>query len=118
MSDTKQLWESALTEIELSVSKATFTTWFKGTSIARIEDGIVLLSVPNPFVKDWLYNKHHKSILRALRNLSEHIRSLDYIVAKDDTRGKEAAAARVISPVAQELPLRDYYVDKESNLNP
>lgn len=118
MFDTKQLWESALTEIELSVSKATFTTWFKSTSIARIEDGTVLLSVPNPFVKDWLYNKHHKSILRALRNLSEHIRALDYIVAKDDTRGKEATAARIISPLAQELPLQDYYVDKESNLNP
>jgi chromosomal replication initiator protein len=115
--DVKQLWESALTEIELSVSKATFTTWFKGTAIARIEDGTVLLSVPNPFVKDWLCNKHHKSILRALRNLSEHIRAIDYIVAKDAARGKEAAA-RVMSPMAQELPLQDYYVDKESNLNP
>ena len=38
ISDTKQLWEGALTEIELSVSKANFTTWFKDTAVSRVEE--------------------------------------------------------------------------------
>jgi hypothetical protein len=46
MNDAKKLWETALAEIELTVSKANFNMWFKDTYIARIEDGIVYLSVP------------------------------------------------------------------------
>ena len=119
MNDTKQLWENALTEIELSVSKANFTTWFKDTSIARVDDGIVYLSVPNTFVKDWLFNKYHKFIMRSLRNRAGEIRSLEYTVTKDDSRKREAAPAKALAPsLTSELPLHDYYVDKESNLNP
>lgn len=106
-------------EIELSVSKANFTTWFKDTSIARIEEGIVYLSVPNTFVKDWLLNKYHKFILRSLRNISEQIRALEYTVTKEDVRKREPLAVQVdSSSLTSELPIQDYYVDKETNLNP
>ncbi len=119
ISDTKQLWEGALTEIELSVSKANFTTWFKDTAVSRVEEGVVYLAVPNTFVKDWLLNKYHKFILRSLRNLSEQVRALEYVVMKDDPRKRDLPGAKLSSPsFTGELPLQDYYVDKESNLNP
>lgn len=119
MNDTKQLWESALAEIELSVSKANFTTWFKDTSIVRLEEGIVYLSVPNTFVKDWLLNKYHKFILHSLRNLSEQIRALEYTIVRDDMRKRELPIAKTAAPsLTSELPLQDYYVDRETNLNP
>ena len=119
MPDIKQLWEGALTEIELAVSKANFTTWFKDTSIARVEDGVVHLSVPNTFVKDWLCNKYHKFILRSLRNVSGEIRALEYTIVKDDARKRELPIHKAASPsLTPELPLQDYYVDKETNLNP
>ncbi len=116
--DNKNLWESALTEIELSVSKANFTTWFKDTAIARVEEGIVYLSVPNAFVKDWLFNKYHKFILRSLRNLAMEVRALEYLVTKEEVRKKEAERAKSATAFTPELPLQDFYVDKESNLNP
>ncbi len=117
MTDTKQLWESALAEIELAVSKANFTTWFKDTAIARIEEGVVHLSVPNTFVKDWLLTKYHKSILHSLRTLNEQVRALEYTVTKDDPRKRELLKATTPS-LTPELPLQDHYVDKETNLNP
>ncbi|PIQ68725.1 MAG: chromosomal replication initiator protein DnaA [Candidatus Taylorbacteria bacterium CG11_big_fil_rev_8_21_14_0_20_46_11] len=117
--DNKTLWESALTEIELSVSKANFTTWFKDTAIAKIEDGVVFIAVPNAFVKDWLFNKYHKFILRSLRNLAVEIRALEYLVSKEEIRKKEAERPHTAPPPpTSELPLQDYYIDKESNLNP
>lgn len=116
--DNKTLWESALTEIELSVSKANFTTWFKDTAIAKIENGVVFLAVPNAFVKDWLFNKYHKFILRSLRNLAIEIRALEYLVSKEEVRKKEAERPRMAPPPTSELPLHDHYIDKESNLNP
>ena len=118
VSDTKRLWEGALTEIELAVSKANFTTWFKDTAISRVEEGVVYLSVPNTFVKDWLLNKYHKFILRSLRNLAEQVRALEYVVTKDDLRKQDLPNTKLPSPsLTNELHLQDYYVDKESNLN-
>jgi chromosomal replication initiator protein len=116
--DTKKLWENALAEIELTVSKANFNMWFKDTRIVRFEDCIVYLSVPNVFVKDWLFNKFHKFILKCLRNNAD-VRGIEYVVSKDDGKRTDQNVQRQI-PVnpTSELPLNDYYINKDDNLNP
>lgn len=116
MLETKQVWDSVLSEIELSVSKATFTTWFKNTGILKEEDGVIFLSVPNQFVKEWLTSKYHKTILRKLRETIEHIRNVEYVVVKEPP--KEAPARRIDSSQSMELPLADFYINKDDNLNP
>lgn len=119
--DKKQLWDSVLVEMELTVSKASFQTWFKDTHIAKHEEGSIHLSVPNAFVKEWLINKYHNTILRHIRSSTPHIHSIEYIVSRDDGRPKEAPKNNdnsfVIAP-AHELPLNDHYVNKDDNLNP
>ncbi|MBU2263423.1 chromosomal replication initiator protein DnaA, partial [Patescibacteria group bacterium] len=65
----EKLWGEALMEIELNVSRANFITWFKNTGIAKEENGIIFLNVPNTFVKEWLSTKYSKFILRALNNI-------------------------------------------------
>lgn len=121
--DSKKLWESALVEIELSVSKPNFTTWFKNTSISRIDDGVVYVNVPNPFVKDWLSDKYHKFILKILRNLYEGVRVVEYIITKDEnSKSKDSDYGKMNILRGHypnvELPLHDYYINKEDNLNP
>ena len=44
---TKELWQAVLGEIELSISKASFTTWFKNTGIQKLTDDSVVICVPN-----------------------------------------------------------------------
>ncbi|TAL48814.1 chromosomal replication initiator protein DnaA [Patescibacteria group bacterium] len=117
--DTKQLWDSVLVEIELSVSKASFTTWFKDTHISKFDDGIVYLCVPNAFVKEWLVSKYHATILKHLRNLSSAIHAIEYLVARDDGRLRSLERPeQVTSLPTRELPLQEYYINKEDNLNP
>ncbi len=121
MIDNKKLWESVLVEVELSVSKANFSTWFKETFIQKQDDGIVFLSVPNTFVKTWLQDKFHKFILNSLRTHGENVRGLEYLVSKDDARKREADRNMQKEPTTMrtgELPLQDYYINKEDNLNP
>ncbi|MDP3661603.1 MAG: chromosomal replication initiator protein DnaA [bacterium] len=115
----KQLWESALVEIGTSISKANFQTWFKDTNVSRLEDGIAYLAVPNAFVRDWISDKYHKMALHALRNLSEQIRSIEYVISKDEQ--KRAPIAMKIGAMDlgnTELPLKEHYINKENNLNP
>lgn len=116
--DNEQLWGNVLVEIELSVSKANFNTWFRDTRILKQEEGAVCLSVPNAFAKDWLYNKFHKTILKSLRTLSPGVRSLEYLIAKDEGKRRGDDAPRMSFGSTAELPLRDHYIDKENNLNP
>jgi chromosomal replication initiator protein len=115
----KKIWTNVLAEIELSISKANFSMWFKDTTINKIEEGTVFVGVPNVFVKDWLINKYHKNILKSLRNFGEHIRAVEYLIVKHETKKETHTEAPVVQPVnPNELPLQNFYVNKEDNLNP
>lgn len=115
--DTKQLWENVLVDIELSISKANFSTWFKDTAILRMDNGVVYVSVPNEFVKDWLATKYHKEILGALRSYSDQVRSVEYSVKKETRRRDNSTRPQTVQ-LNGELPLENYYINKSDNLNP
>ena len=74
--NTKELWENVLTEIESSVSKANFATWFRETKVSGFDNGVIYLSVPNTFVQEWLLKKFHQLILKLLRQSSESVHAL------------------------------------------
>lgn len=114
--DAKKLWDTVLMQAELEVSRANFTTWFKDTYISKVDSGTVYLSVPNTFVKDWLVNKYHKTILQSLRNLAEGVRSVEYIINQQNKK-KEPSSIEIPTP-NKELPLEGLYVSPEDNLNP
>lgn len=116
--DTKQLWINTLAEVETTVSKANFTTWFKNTDIVKEEGGIVYVSVPNEFVKDWILNKYHKFILKTLRDLSDSTRGLEYVVSREEPRPSESTLQKNKDSLSRELPLHDLYINKDDNLNP
>lgn len=107
----------ALLEIEAEVSKANFNTWFKETFVFKQEENMVFLGVPNQFVKDWLSNKYHAFLLKVLRKSSENIRGLEYIISKNNPYKKNAADS-AYGRVNNELPLADFYINKDDNLNP
>ncbi len=113
MTTTKELWENALVELELTISKPNFNTWFKDTHIARVEDGTVYLGVPSQFARDWLSTKFHKDILRSLRGLSDSVRSVEYIISRGPKKTEEA---RPVPAAPSELPLES--VHPKTNLNP
>jgi chromosomal replication initiator protein len=67
----EQLWQAVLGELELSLSKANFTTWFNNTFVSEFDDKKVIIAVPNTFTKTWFENKYHKTIAQALQNVSD-----------------------------------------------
>ncbi|MDD5397164.1 MAG: chromosomal replication initiator protein DnaA [Candidatus Moranbacteria bacterium] len=79
-----ELWQAALGEIELSISKANFSTWFKNTTILSNENGKVVIGVPNGFAKEWLENKYNTYIFRALRNFQDDIKEISCIIYSND----------------------------------
>lgn len=106
-------------EIETSVSKASFSTWFRHTRVIKQDDGVIYVGVPNPFVKDWLQSKYHKLILKALRGICEGVRGVEYIISKDSA-GEEAVMVSIPEKefFNERFPIGDLSVNKEDNLNP
>ncbi len=76
-----EIWQAVLTEFELTLSKANFTTWFKNTGILSYENGQVTVCVPNAFTKSWLEKKYHTTIVKILERVTgKPVKKIDYTV--------------------------------------
>ena len=61
------LWQAVLGEIELSVSRGSYVTWFKNTQLLRDKDNVLVIGVPNVFIKQQLERKFNQLILDTLK---------------------------------------------------
>lgn len=120
----EDIWKHALAELELTISRPSFVTWFRDTNIADVQDGTITIAVPSGFAKTWLQDKYHKSILRVLRGLQPDVREIAYVVGTGDrigslARPKQRASQRpaFLEPQSR-LDLKESPVDPESGLNP
>jgi len=86
-----ELWQATLGEIELSISKANFSTWFKNTAILSNEKGKVVIGVPNGFAKEWLENKYNTYIFKALRNFQDDIKEISCVIHSIDQSSQRDA---------------------------
>jgi len=85
------LWQSVLGEIELSVSHATFTTWFKNTELVDQNDSGVVISVPNIFAKKQFEVKFNNQVKNVLIKNGVDPKQITYII---NTTGKRTRLNR------------------------
>ena len=116
----KNLWQGALGEVELNISKANFITWFKNTEIHSKKDGVVIINVPNGFTKEWLENKYNKIIFKALRGACPDIKEIQFTIGKYPPLKPTAKYKKEIQEITPEkqLDFEEFNINKETNLNP
>lgn len=118
----EEIWNSILAQIQLNVSPAIFTTWFKSTSIVLIENGEVTVSTPNSFAKEWLEQKYHKQILKLLRDTDISIREVFFRVIKDTpSTAKQKPIPTPTTPQPTQngqLGFDEFKQTRDTNLNP
>jgi chromosomal replication initiator protein len=74
------LWQSVLGEIEVSVSHATFMTWFKNTELLENNQDRVTIAVPNIFAQRQFEVKFNDQIRSILEKNGVTPTSISYIV--------------------------------------
>ena len=116
MTNNEELWQAVLAQIQLNISSANFATWFKNTQITTLKDGVVFISVPNSFVKEWLEQKYNKIIFKILYNLNKEVKEIKYETGKSGLKTLRKLPA-FISEEGQ-LEFQEFKVDTETNLNP
>lgn len=117
---TEEIWKAVLGEMELSLTRANFTTWFKNTTIISKDKNFVVVSVPNGFIKEWLENKFNKRILQSIRNLAPEIREVKYIVGRPRVELVKQDMSKIIldTELEEKPPTEpDKDIDRITNLN-
>ncbi|HSX27985.1 MAG TPA: chromosomal replication initiator protein DnaA [Candidatus Saccharimonadales bacterium] len=97
------LWQTVLGEIELSVSRATFVTWFKNTELIEEADGHVVIGVPNIFAKQQLEVKFNTQITEILQKNGLMVSSITYRI-KSLNKKKAPAKREMTAPLATSAP--------------
>jgi chromosomal replication initiator protein len=85
------LWQSVLGEIELSVSHAAYTTWFKNTELVANSDEGVVIAVPNIFAKRQFEVKFNDQVREILKKNGITTNSISYTVR---TSNKKSSITR------------------------
>jgi chromosomal replication initiator protein len=114
--EKEEIWQSVLAQIQLMTSPANFATWFQNTKISSLENGRVVISVPNSFVKEWLQQKYSKTILKILKSLIPDVKELSYQIEKSGLKIVDRKLEEALPPA--QLTLQELEVDKKTNLNP
>lgn len=64
-----EVWQAALGELQLQMTRDTFNTWLKPTTVISYEDGTLIIGVENGYVKDWLSNRLSTTIERTVTSI-------------------------------------------------
>ena len=94
----KQIWQAALGELQIQMSRPDFATWLKDTCLISHEDGVFVIGVPTPFAKEWLENRLALSIRRTLTRILGYSVEVRFVVhqrpAGDDPPARPRPAVR------------------------
>ena len=68
----RDIWQAALGELQLQMTKATFDTWVRNTRLLSCQDGDFVIGVHNAFARDWLENRLLTTVKRTLVGIVGH----------------------------------------------
>jgi chromosomal replication initiator protein len=75
------LWQAVLGEIELTLSRGNFVTWFKNTCLLKHEAGAISIGVPNIFIKQQLEKKYNDLITETLIKNGIEVVTIEYKIS-------------------------------------
>lgn len=65
----EQLWIQVLERLQLQLSRPTFETWIKSTSVQQLENNCLVIRTPNPFARNWLQKYYMKTIADVVQDI-------------------------------------------------
>lgn len=90
------IWRNVLGELELSVSRATFATWFSQTELLRLEEKKAIIGVANIFAKQQLQSKFSNQLLLTMNKVGADVTAIEFVI--NTARQKRNTASRTSSP--------------------
>lgn len=80
----KQLWNRVLDRLQLQLSRPTFETWIKHTTVEDWQDRCLVISTPNPFVLNHLQKHYIKTIADVVEEILGQSLEIKLIATQGD----------------------------------
>ena len=84
MESAKEIWERALGELQIQVSRANYTTWLSNSQGISYQDNIFVVGVPNIFVAEWLSQRLCSLVRNTLANIIDKDIDIQFVVHNQD----------------------------------
>jgi chromosomal replication initiator protein len=84
MRNPQKIWQAALGELELQMTRATYNTWIRPVSAISYEKDTFCLGTPNGYIKDWLENRLYAPVQRTLSGILGRETTVQIIVSMDE----------------------------------
>lgn len=80
ISARKEMWSRVKKKLRVQLGEDVYTSWFNGLAIEDIHEGVVYLSVPTLFLRQWIETHYGERILGLLQEEQDDIASITLTV--------------------------------------
>ena len=109
------LWQAVLGEIELTVSRGNFITWFKNTSLVSQDGGTVVIGVNNIFVKQSLEKKYSDMLAEVLQKNGIAVEKIEYKIVASQAPARVSHQEKPVAVGVSGVPASESDFDTEDN---
>ncbi|MFC1770107.1 chromosomal replication initiator protein DnaA, partial [Nitrospirota bacterium] len=93
--ESLEIWDKSLQIIRKEVGEGVYDLWFDPIKPSRIDNGSVVLEIPNRFFKEWIEDYHPSLLENVLRRVSGKDVEVSFIIAeKEDAVVKKETVKR------------------------
>ena len=95
--EPQRLWKSVLTELELSVSNATFQTHFSQSTLLSLKNGVATIGLTNPLVRTMVETRYYSLVKSIVDHTTNENVSLVFVVTQKKQTLSETDAGPLFS---------------------
>jgi chromosomal replication initiator protein len=100
----QEIWETALGELQVQVSRPNYRTWFGKTTGLSYQDNQFIVGVPNTFVAEYLQKNQYSLIEKALIGLTgPGVRIAFQVNGRSDRQGHQSSEPALPTPAYTRL---------------
>lgn len=100
------LWRTVLGEIELTVTRPNYITWFMNTCLLEQTDEEIVIGVPNVFIKQQFEKKYNSIVASILKNNGVEPQTITYKISAQASSSAKKPVAKTPKEEATEQIVR------------
>lgn len=120
------VWKNVLSEVEQTIPREQYATWFPGTELISVENGVATIGAPNVFKIRQLEAKYSTALLAAFAHNNITVEKLAFKICannKPKVRAREVTPSASLQPIVQQATetiknLSANSTTFQTNLNP
>ncbi len=114
----QKVWDAALGQLQIHVTRPNFDTWLKDTHGLRIDNGCFVVGVPSEFVREWLSTRMRSLVLQTVAGILGRPTEVEFEIATQNGHRNGSSASSM--PLADTAPAQTVSSSpiRQQRLNP